>query len=294
MELETGVPSSRRDRLKEALIHRNSSRKCEEEREPMVNQLSPYVEDVVALIVDEDLPYDELRQILDDRVNANSSFVSEPFDEQEVPEIICKPLDEQIVPEIVSESFDQLLPEIVSEPFLKQVSGSVAEPVGAVLEVGPTLESVPCETSAISCDKSEIVVSESDENSTIDEAGSHYSIEDSGDIQEIREVTLTYFMEDKDEIEVHLGETSIIVEMIGGKDINPTNRSTVAEDDDKSEVTCVSTYDNTVDTDEYDSDASSWTSDTPLPELFKELMLQRLMFAASKTLNASAGIATWF
>jgi hypothetical protein len=294
MELETGVPSSRRDRLKEALIHRNSSRKCEEERNPMVNRLSPYVEDVVALIVDEDLPYDELRQILDDRVNANSSFVSEPFDEQEVPEIICKPLDEQIVPEIVSESFDQLLPEIVSEPFLKQVSGSVAEPVGAVLEVGPTLESVPCETSAISCDKSEIVASESDENSTIDEAGSHYSIEEP-EIQE-REVTFTSFMEDKDEIEVHLGETSIIVEMIGGKDINPTNSSTVAEDDDKSEATCVSTYDNTVDTDEYDSDASSWTSDSPLPELFKELMFQRLTFAASKALNASAsaGIATWF
>jgi hypothetical protein len=354
MELETGVPSSRRDRLKEALIHRNYSRQCEEERKPMVTQLSSHVEDVT-LIVDEDLPYDELRQILDDRMHVDSSFVSEPFskpfDEQEVPEIVSEPFleqlsgsaaepigtapefgpalesvlyesssndksesnisalhqvlddrmhvdcsfvseafDEQEVPEIVSEAFDQLLPEIVSEPFLEQVSGSVAEPVGvgATPELGPGLESLPYDTSATSSDKSESNVNESDDNSTIDEFGSHYSIDDSGDIQEfIGEVTFTSFMEDEDEIEVHLGETSIIVERIDGiKDINPTNRNTVAEDDDKSEVTCVSTYDNTSDTDDYDSDAS-WTSDSPLPELFKESPLpelfNELMFQQAKS-----------
>ena len=352
MELETGVSSSRRDHLKEALIHRNSSQQCKEDRKPMVTQLSPYVEDVVTLIIDEDLPYDELRQILDDRMNVDSSFVSEPlsrpFDEQEVPEIIFKPLDEQEVsenalesssndifeskaaalrqvfddrmhidssfvseafdeqeaPDIVSEAIDQLRPEIVSELCLEQVSGSVAEPVGAALEVGPALEFVPYKTSAISSDKSESNVSESDENSTIDEAGSHYTIDDSGDIQEfIGEVTFTSFTEDEDEIEIHLGETSIIVEMIGGiKVINPTSYNKVAEDDDESEVTCVSAYDNTVDTDEYDSDAS-WTSDSPLPELYKEsplpdlfneFMFQRLTFAASEALHASAGIGAWF
>jgi hypothetical protein len=364
MELETGASSSRRDRLKEALIHRNYSRQCEEERKPMATHLSPYVEDVVNLIVDEDLPYDELRQILDDRMNVDSSFVSKPFDGQEFPETLSKPLDkevpeivseplfeqvsgpalesvfyesssndnfesntsalrqvfddrmqidssfvseafkEQEVPEIVSEAFDQLLPEIVSEPFLEQACGSVAEPEGTTLEVGPALKSVPYETSATCSDKSESHVSESDENSTIDEAGSHYSIDDSGDIQEfIGEVTFTSFMEDEDEIEVHLGETSIILERMGGiKDINPANHNKVAEDDDESEVTCVSADDNTVDTDEYDSDAS-WTSDSPLPELykesplpelFKEFMFQRLTLAASEALNASADIATWF
>jgi hypothetical protein len=96
-------------------------------------------------------------------------------------------------------------------------------------------------------------------------------------------------VEDEDEIEVHLGETSIIVEMIGGiKDIIPTNRNTVLEDDDKSEVTCVSTSDNTVDTDEYDSDAS-WRSDSPLL-VFNEFMFQRLILL--RTMRP--GLRTWF
>jgi hypothetical protein len=302
MESETGEPLLRRDRLKEARIHRNSSRQCEEERKPMVTdaeaknentvtqfgkkQLSPYIEDVAAMIVDEDLPYDELRQALDDRMHVDDSFVSETFDEQEVPEIVC-------------EAFDQRLHEIISEPFLEQVSESVAEPVRGAPELEPALEfianSVLYETS--SCDKSESNVFESDENSTIDESGSYYSIDDSGDVKElIGEVTFT---EDEIEVSIHLEET----EEIGGiKDINPTNLNKVAEDDDRSEVTSVSADDNTVDTDDYDSDAS-WTSDSPLPELFKEFMFERLTGEISALTgkvypadirDASAGIGTWF
>jgi hypothetical protein len=323
MKLKTRVPSSRRDRLKEALIHRNYSRQSEEERKPMVTQLSPHIKNVATMIVDDDLPYDELRQILDDRMHVDSSFVSEPFDEQEVPEIVCKPFDEQEVqgvPESVSDAYNQELPEIVSEPFLKQVSGSVAEPAGATPELEPALESVanPVLYETSTSNRSECNLSESDENSTIDECGSHYSIDDCGDIQEfIGEVTFTSFMEDEEEIEVHLGETSIIVERIDGiKDMNPTNRNKVAEDDDKSEVTCDSAHDNTVDTDDYDSDAS-WASDSPLPDLFKEsplpdlfkeFMFQRLTCELSALTSkvfpsdiregvdrySSAGIGTWF
>lgn len=281
MELETGVSSSRRDRLKEALIHRNSSRQCDDERKPMVTQLSPSIEDVTTKIVDEDLPYDELRQILDDRMHVDSSFVSQPFDEQDVPEIVAKPFDEQEVPEIVFkalneltipeisfEASDQRLPEIVSEPFLQQVSGSVTELVGSAPALAPAFGSI---------NKSDSNASGFDENSTIDETESYYSIDNLGDFQEmIGEVTFTSFMEDEDEIEVHLGETSIIFEKIDGiKDIRPTNCSKAVEDDDKSEVTSLSVEDNTVDTDDYDSDAS-WTSDSPLPELFKESPLPEL------------------
>jgi hypothetical protein len=258
----------------------------------MITQLSPHIKKVVTMIADEDLPYDELRQILDNRMHVDSSFVSEPFDEQEGPEIVRKPFDEsfheQEVPGIVSEAYDQQLPEIVCKPFLKQVSGSVAESAGGTPELEPALESVAnsvlYETSTIN--KSECELSESDENSTVDECVSHYSIDDSGDVQEfIGEVTFTSFIEDEEEIEVHLGEASIIVERIDDiKDMNPTNRNKEAEYDDKSEDTCGSPHDYTVDTDDYDSDAS-WTSDSPLPDpfkesplpdLFKKFMFQRL------------------
>jgi hypothetical protein len=290
MELETGEAPSRRDSLKEALTtltqSRNCSRQCKEEPTPMVtdglgrNQFSPYIEDVAAMNVDEDLPFDELRQVHDNRMHVDSSFVSEPFDEQapktasepfveqQVPVIVSEvldnrmhvdsafvsePFDEQEVPVIVSDAFSE--PEIVSEPFSEQVSKSVAEP-----EVKPALESVVesllYDTS--SRDKSESYVFKTDEDSIFDDSGSFYSIDDFGDAKElIGEVLGVTYTED--EIEVQLGETSIIVEQIGGiKEIDPTGRNKVAEDDSTSEVTSVSSDDNSVDRDDYDSDPS-WT-----------------------------------
>jgi hypothetical protein len=260
------------------------------------DKLAPYTEDVAAMMVDEDLPYDELRQVLDNRLHGDSSFVSVPFDFL-APEIVSEAFDEQEP----SLAFDQQVPEIISEAFIEQVSESVAELKPPALE--SFADSLLDET--YSSDESESSVSEPDENSTIDESGSDRSIVDSGDAMVIiiGEVTFS-----EDEIEVHLGEPSIIVEEIGGiKDMNPTNRNNVAEDDDKSEGTSVSADDSTididVDTDDFDSDAS-WTSEAPLPELFKQLIFQRLtgeisaltreVYPSDIGRDASAGTGAWF
>jgi hypothetical protein len=346
MELETGESYSRRDRLKEALAtlaQRGYSRKCEEERKPMVtdvlvkdestvvqfgkhqlapyiedkaammvdedlpydvlvkdestviqfgkNQLAPYIEDKAAMMVDEDLPYDELRQVLDNRMQDDSSFVSEPFDFI-APEIFSEAFDEQET----FEAFDHQFPEIISEAFIEQFSESDAELKPPALE---SFAQSLLDEETDSSDKSESSVSEP----AIDESGSCCSIDDSGDAMVlIGEVTFS-----EDEIEVHLGETSIIVEDIGViKHMNPTNRNKVAEDDDTSEGTSVSADDSTididVDTDDYDSDAS-WISEAPLPELFKQLIFQRLTgeitaltgkVYSSDGRDASADTGAWF
>jgi hypothetical protein len=141
MELETGESPSRRNRLKEAfttLARRDYAQLCEEERKPMVtdalakdentvtqfgeNQLAPYIEDVAAMMVDEDLPYDELRQVLDNRLHDDSSFVSVPFDFL-APDVVSEAFNEQEP----SVAFDQQVPVIISKPFIEQVSESVAE-----------------------------------------------------------------------------------------------------------------------------------------------------------------------
>jgi hypothetical protein len=328
MEFEIGESSSPRDRMGEALqlslqamTKSNTSRQCEEVRGFMVTDTSPNtvtqfgriglpprIAAVAAMIEeDEDLPYDELRQVLDNRMDSDTSFFSEAFHEQ--------------VPKSVSESFDEPFDAHASEPFEEpfdeQVSEeSVAEPVAEpppepAPELKPVLvsvaESLLDEDSSI--DNSESNVYESDENSSFDESESLCSIHeyrDGNELELLEEVTS--FTED--EIEVHLGETSLLIEEIGGiqdikpknvndgaedddnlgemsllveeirdiQDIKPKNGNDGAEDDDKSEVTSVNEDDDTVNTgDGYDSDAS-WTSDPPahLPSLFKDYIFQRL------------------